>query len=71
MLLLTVVGKRVPSALTLLTPRTTPQRGVMEELAGKSAYVRQIEMDRQKMRPMITDLCEQVCLGFRIFSVEG
>jgi len=36
------------------------QRGVMEELAGKSAYVRQIEMDRQKMRPMITDLCEQI-----------
>ena len=34
----------------------------MEELAGKSAYMRQIESDRQKMKPMITDLTEQVCV---------
>ena len=32
----------------------------MEELAGKSAYMRQIESDRQKMKPMITDLTEQI-----------
>jgi len=53
------VREEAPPAVIILTA-PTPQRGVMEELAGKSAYVRQIEMDRQKMRPMITDLCEQV-----------
>lgn len=36
------------------------QKGVMEELAGKSAYMRQVEQDRQKMAPMITDLKGQI-----------
>ena len=36
------------------------QRGVMQELAGKSAYMRQIEEDRVRMQPMIQDLAAQI-----------
>lgn len=36
------------------------QRGVMQEMAGKSAYMRQVEADRQRMGPMITDLASQI-----------
>jgi len=36
------------------------QRGVMQELAGKSAFMKQVEADRQRMAPMITDLAVQI-----------
>jgi len=36
------------------------QRGVMQELAGKSAFMKQVEADRQRMAPMITDLAAQI-----------
>ena len=32
----------------------------MAELAGKSAYMRQVEGDRERMRPMIDDLSRQI-----------
>ena len=40
------------------------QRGVMQELAGKSAYMRAIEADRERFRGMISDLAQQV-LAFK------
>ena len=40
------------------------QRGVMQELAGKSAYMRAIEADRERFSGMIGDLAQQL-LAFK------